>query len=295
MDSRWHLSTLPWKSEILLPFDMGEDHRFFHVTSHASSLEQAGAYRSRYQLRKQGLVGLGGSHRDAPQMVSFVVELDSAQRILTAIRSMARTIHGQMAPSSLVQAMLEWLDFPDSESWKTAMGEHFGFTDFGETDYNEETQEFLHELASVFFEINEDQDLENLLSGHGWRDLLVQQGPEMDKRLRGLGPERIYDSVRGFENLLVSSFGSTYQNGDFQPGTCLPVVGFVAPFDKFFKIQPDDVSITQAAVRDGAEIQTNEEECELRIHPDDLQLIALRVEERGPVSKLPPPERKRTR
>jgi len=55
----------------------------------------------------------------------------------------------------------------------------------------------------------------------------------------------------------------------------------VAPFDTFVQVDPDEISITQAAVKSGASLETNYDECEIRIDPKDVKLIALRVEERG--------------
>lgn len=231
-------------------------------------------------MRKEGIIGLSGGAKDAPDKISFVLEIDRAKTLLHAIRTMSRCCHDQVSIRDLLSTMLDWLDFPDSFGWDSAMMDVFGMDeDSGSfVYYGEETEDFLKSLLNTIL-VDESLVSEELLRKAGWNALLKGLGKDWEDQFNY--PINRYEAVQAFETVLERILGNHYAGAGEIPGVCTPIVGFVAPFEDFLRIQPDDICITQASVKEGASFETNCGECEIRLLPDDVKLIALRVEERG--------------
>lgn len=272
--TRWILN--PTKHTIHLPYPTGEeDEGFFHVTSHSYELQKRGEYLSRRQLSSEGIVGLGGGPNDAPDLVSLVIDLEDAKRILRAMRSMSRAVHELISPNDLIREMLDWTSFPDGMEWQDAMSDTFGMNGFSEPEWNEDADAFFSELMNALSIDETDVLSEELFSKAGW-DLVLK------KDFSWMGPRDVYEMVQDFEGILARGVGTSYQGkGSECPGACLPVVGFVGSFDSFLKIEPDNISISQAALMEGAKVDEFYPECEIRVRPENLKLVRVRVEESG--------------
>ncbi|HNT34965.1 MAG TPA: hypothetical protein PKH07_08210 [bacterium] len=279
--STWFLHPRNFQEKIHLPLDFSDPELgFFHVTSHAARLQKSWQYRSRLELRSEGIVGLSGGPQDAPNKISFILELDRAKTLLHAIRTMSRACHDQISIRDLLSTMFDWLDFPDCSGWEFAMMNVFGLDEesCSMVDYNEDTESFLKSLLNAIL-VDESLVSPELLTSSGWRNLLKGLGKDWENQF--IYPINRYDAARAFETVLEKVLGDEYVGAGEIPGICVPIVGFVAPFEDFLRVQPDDICITQAAVKEGASIETNYGECEVRLFPKEVKLVAMRVEERG--------------
>ena len=275
--TNWTLDPYPFLSEKLRPFYEVSQAGFFHVTTRASMVEKSRRLKSRAELdqefsNEESIRGLGGG---PDSVVSFTFRLDRAMTLLTAIRSMARTLQGDMSRMDLLLEMLEWTGFPEDPIWSSWIREA-----------DEEPRRRLFQGISNRFLLPHrpmgEEDLENIGRKWFWTNLFADNEVEIDS----MSDFDLYDAVRDFESFLDAFLGEAKGAHGQGPSLCTKTIGFMADFRAFRSIEPDQVSIVQVACQKHANVTIIARECELRIHPSNVKLVMNRVEERGSVAAV---------
>jgi hypothetical protein len=269
------LDPAPWIEVYLDRLPDDEELGFFHVTTRAAMVRQAGALRSRAQLLEQNIVGLGGGHRNvASGLVSFVYVRSRAEWLRTTMQVAARACRNEISAVGVAKAVIDWTGFPDQDPWSTAI-EYLADLDEEREGYDE---------APLL-----DPQIKDVLMAIGGESMVAayERGEVAPWSRRGLfqaidafsaeieqdfeEPQSKYGLLTSLE-LAIDSF----LNPDHESLTeCKPIAGFTGVFRHFRSIDPDDIAIVQVAVRDGARDDYVPEECELRFSPDDIALVSI--------------------
>lgn len=246
----------PWvEGTILEDWYDPDEAGFYHVTTAATAVAESRVLLSRRQSKRIGLGG--GFHNEAPNSVSVLFDFSRAMWLWSAVRTAARAVQGELGAAEVVQAVLEWMDFPDRPEWQ---------------DLIEEQPQVLLELADALG-LDVDAPEETLATTKGWNQALYENAEKLDNEFLP-GADR-YELIRIIEQVFDEFRPEEY----FYDNACLPTVGFTAPAKEFVKILPDEVSIVQVGVREGAPADMVLMECELRFEPKDLMVVRVRAEE----------------
>lgn len=220
----------------------------YHVTTNLPAVLTEGRLRSRRELRtagKQG-AGLGGGFRDqAPDRVSVAVDLDQAERIHGAIRTMAEAVHGRIGGAEAFERMK-------------------GHSDQA-LDAIDRAMDFL---------LDGDEGDESYQWAKRVEDELVRAGQEART---ATGPE-LYEALRRYETTIVDTVAEWTSEGWISDDEllCGTTVGFTEPAHKFARVLPENVGLLHLAARRGADVDFVNEECELRFRPEDLAVTGVR-------------------
>lgn len=252
----------------------------FHVTTQLQTLENNPTLKSRRQLG--GIQGLGGGERHGPDRVSTVFDLERAMVLWGAMRSVVRAVRGEMTPSELAKAMLRWLGFPHAyESWLDTLEQEAADVEEEENTFLDGATELLQGLK-IFGVFPEDPEvLRGLRSQATWMELISNQSRRIDRAFAS-GPD-VYQMVQTIEAIVDENFGRAFHDGEADMILCSRQIGFVAPYEIFSKISPDQISVLQLAAKKGCKADWNPDECEVRFFPGDLRILRYRVEELGPI------------
>ncbi len=257
-----------------------EDVGIFHVTTQLQTLENNPTLKSRRQLA--GIQGLGGSERHGPDQVSTVFDLDRAMALWGGMRSVVRAVRGEMKPSELAKAVLRWLQFPEGyESWLSTLEQDAMDAEEDENTFLDGATELLGALKIFGVYPEESEVLESLRHQSTWMDLISKQSRRIDNVFKS-GPD-VYQMVQSIESVVDENFGMAFHDDEMDMILCSPMIGFVAPYEIFSKISPDQISILQLAAKKGCKADWNPDECEVRFFPGDLRILRYRVEELGPI------------
>jgi len=234
------------------------DAGFFHVTTRGKKVFDEGRLRSRKDV---GVVGLGGGLNDPGKHVSVVINFDRALWLYNAIKGLSEAANNGTAVDVL-RLVLDWTGFPDSE-WSYSL--------------DTEDEGPLEDLGQMAVEIGLDppSDLAELTSRAGWDDLISAQGEQLNEEHRT--PRQRYKLAQFIEDRLESTF---YFPEDWDDGTCVPLVGFTAEASDFVRsVDPEDVTIVQVALRGTTgRVEEIPRECELRLPPDHIRIVAVGCE-----------------
>lgn len=255
----------------------------FHVTTQADILDRERVMKSRLQLAPQGIQGLGGGPQHSPDLVSAVHDLAGAKKLWGAMRTVVRAIRGEIPVVDLLRAMLEWMMFPGGWGHDLGYEDEWSATEvkFTRSQAYEGLWSMVDALQIEGLDLKKSQ-YEPLLSSQGWEDLIERYRATLEERYQGAGYER-YELVQRFEREAEGSFGHLFQEEEDGPRVCVPTVGFVAPYNIFSKIRVDQIAIVQLACREGARVELEVNECEMRFRPEDTRVLRVRVEEQGPI------------
>ena len=207
---------------------------FYHVTTNLPAVLSWGALKSRDQLG-ENVPGLGGGFKnEASDMVSLTHNLGKAHQIYNAMLFAAEVAHGLIPPSQILWDVMQWMDFPD--------------------DFLEESD--LFGVLRWFLTKKQIRDLD-------WPDMgkLLDQAQELQ------APDERYKFMIDVEDAILKF---EQEGNQEQPSNR---VGFTAPFESFSKINPANIAILQIKVRKGADYEHVPQEMELRVDPDDIQLV----------------------
>lgn len=270
-DEMFLLDPYPWvRFSMLGDYCPEDDAGFFHVTTNRDRVFEQGL-RARVET---GVVGLGGGHSDPTgKWVSFVISRGRALWLFAAMRGLLIEAKDGSA-ASVLSLVLEWSGFP---------GDEWGLIWEDEDDDRLQMQE---EDLSSFCEdlgLEPPSDILSLTSAGSWRKMVKQQGDALEKRWPT--PEQRYKLAQFFEHRLRTTF-STDELWDV--GICVPLVGFAASAKEYLKLSPDQFSIVQAAVREGAPYEDIPQECEMRFVSRDIQVVALDCQIEGNAIPVPP-------
>lgn len=255
----------------------------FHVTTQADILDRERVMKSRLQLAPQGIQGLGGGPQHSPDLVSAVHDLAGAHKLWGAMRTVVRAIHGEIPAVALLSSMIEWMGFPWDGIAQGGEGDWEDDQPFAETKAYEGLSNL---LSTMDLDLDDEEEnspglAESLLSERGWAALIEAKRAYLEDRFSG-GKAR-YALVREFERAAEEAFGHVFQDEYDGPRVCVPTVGFVAPYNIFSKIRVDQIAIVQLACREGARVELEVNECEMRFRPEDTRVLRVRVEEQGPI------------
>lgn len=241
-----------------------EDLSFYHVTTRASAVREAGELRSRAALAKDKVVGLGGgAQNQASGYVSFVYTRDRAEWLARAIGLAARAARNAIPAHEVARELRLWTDFPRGEPWSTALDDTY--------DRDEEAHADFEEAVADAFDLVDERGgvLDDFA---GWLD---RWRPRIDRAFST--GRRKYELIQRFETVL-EEFIDRWQHlyaSEFAAVDCRPIVGFTAPYAAFAKIDPDDIAIVRAAVRIRAPVDYVPAECELRFRPEDVRVLSV--------------------
>lgn len=265
---KFELDPLEWlKGSKMEPFYDREETGFFHVTTRADQVERSKKIKSRDQLDSEdenAPRGLAGGPGD---VVSFTFLLSRARVLWSAMRAMSRMMHGELSNSELMEEFFHWTGFPDNPMWKKF----------------EDRSRHLRAMSRFVLAMNMNpEDVFDLDEMHTSRDW-IRFVRDYQDHFNEMGSGDMYMVIRDCENYLEQAMGQEMPPGRPSTDLCTRTIGFFAKYNDFAKIQPDQISIVQVAVRKGSDIGRVNRECELRIRPKDLKLVCTRVEERGHV------------
>lgn len=281
------LDPWPWVEPSVLvdSFDSIAQPGIFHVTTQVDILEKTRMMRSRAQLRHLGIEGLGGDERQSPHLVSTVYDLDQAKMLWGAMRTVCRAVQGLISTTDMLKAAIQWMEFPDA--WlQDDIYIDYDDEEYAEAMERQAIQQVAYELSLDVHEDGPDSvDVEPLMSTEGWLNFLDTHAEELNRHY-GDGRARYY-LLQALEQVILREFPDAFRDHEADLIVGCKLVGFVAPFDKFARVQPDQISIVQLSVRVGATVEYIPDESELRFHPNDLRIEKLRLEETGPLV-LPP-------
>lgn len=245
-----------------------DDAGFFHVTTNRDRVFDQGL-RARSET---GIVGLGGGWTDRKgNRVSFTINHNRALWLYEAMRGLRLAMRDDDA-ATVLRLALDWTGFP-GDQWS------FNF------DEAEEASASWDDLGDLCTELNltPPKEIQDLAFRGAWDHMLNEQAEALDEKWSG--PEGRYRLAQFFESRLESTF---YIPEWWDDGTCVPLVGFTASADVYGTIEPDQFSIVQAAVREGADEDAVHRECELRFGSKDIQVVAIDCEYAFNVIRVPP-------
>lgn len=261
-DPSFSLDPYEWVAGTVLEDYCDEDDAgFFHVTTRGAKVFEEGRLRSRKDV---GAVGLGGGHTDPGHHVSVVVSYSRARWLYDAIKGLARACHKGTAVD-VVKLVLDWTGFP-GDNWNNVFD-----------DEPEDGATWPVDLLQTIYGMGLTNvgDKYDLTTGSGWRALLAEQGDTLNEEYRS--PRQRYKLAQYLEDRLEALF---YIPEGWDDGICVPLVGFTAQPADFLKIDPDDVTIVQVALRETVgHVADIPRECELRLPPADIQIVAVGVED----------------
>jgi hypothetical protein len=206
---------------------------FYHVTTNLPAVLSWGALKSRNQL--DDAAGLGGGYKNvAADMVSITHNLGKAHQIYDGIVYAAEVAHGMVPPSRILVDVMDWMGFPDDLL----------------------TDSPVYGLLRRYLTKKQIRDLD-------WADM----GKLLDANSELQSPEDRYRFMIDVEDAIMN-FES---EGEQEYPTSR--IGFTAPFESFSKVTPANVGIIQLRLRKGARVEHVPEEQELRVEPDDIQIV----------------------
>jgi len=226
----------------------GSGFGLYHVTTNLPAVLTEGRLRSRRELRtagKQG-AGLGGGFRDqAPDRVSVAVDLDQAERIHGAIRTMAEAVHGRIGGAEAFERM---------------------------KGYSNQALDAID--RAMDFLLDGDEEDESYRWAKRVEDELVQAGQEA----RDATGHELYEALRRYETTIVDTVAEWTNEGWISDDelVCGTTVGFTEPAHKFARVRPEDVGLLRLAARRGVYVDLVVAECELRFYSDDLVITAVK-------------------
>jgi hypothetical protein len=276
-DEDFILDPRPWTDGTVLE---GHDaDGFFHVTTNRHRVFEDGRLRSRQDV---GAVGLGGGHIDRGHHVSFVTNWSRAMWLYESMRRLREELEPAGTAVGVLKLALEWSGFPDDFAWQNLHDRLESDAEMGWTTTEKS-------LKRIFFYVvgGDEGDLDHafdelplLETSREWLQAIDANADAINDAYPS--PAARYSLVQLFEG-----YARTFLPDDSrtdEPNTCVPTVGFTAPFERFMKIDPKQMSITQVAVRRGAHpADLIPEECELRFKPEDVQLVAVDCQDRANV------------
>ena len=207
---------------------------FYHVTTNLPAVASWGALKSREQLG-EGAMGLGGGFKnEAQDKVSLTHNLGKANQIYDGLTYAAEVAHGMIPPSSIYRDVIDWMGFPD---------------------------DFLTE--SPVYRVLRKHLTKKQIRELDWDDM----GKILDASPNLRTPEERYGFMIEVEDAIMNF----EQEGEQDYPTNR--VGFTAPFETFSKINPSNIGIVQLRLRKGAPVEHVPQEQELRVAPDDIQIV----------------------
>lgn len=245
-----------------------DDAGFFHVTTNRDRVFEQGL-RARSET---GIVGLGGGWTDRKgNRVSFTINHHRALWLYEAMRGLRLAMRDDDA-ATVLRLVLDWTGFP-GDQWS------FNF------DEVEEASASWDDLGDLCAELNltHPKEIQDLAFRGAWDHMLNEQAESLDEKWSG--PEGRYRLAQFFENRLESTF---YIPEWWDDGTCVPLVGFTASAAVYGSIEPDQFSIVQAAIREGADEDAVHRECELRFASKDIQVVAIDCQYLSQAIRVPP-------
>lgn len=281
---RWTLDPWPWiEGSIFGEGGRDPDQGLFHVTTRVDAVRASGGLKARRELG--GIVALGGGPKnEAPDLVSFVYDRSRALWLYGAIHATARAARDQIDAVELVKLMFEWTGFPDDSDWSSFIDNWIEMHAevWGEEQAETEMWGMLVDVGASIgvpeFALSSDS-----LVSFRQSDWLRLVDAHADAVRANLGSARAkYRAVQDFEQILSARFTSV-DSVDSDLISCESVVGFTAPFDRFSKIDPDQVSVLQCEARIGANVDFEPSECELRFAPKDVRVVRYGVEKDGAI------------
>jgi hypothetical protein len=262
-DPKFLLDPRPWTDGTFLE-DFTADNDgigFFHVTTNRDRVFKDGRLRSRQDVE---VIGLGGGHVDKGHHVSFVTDWNRAVWLYESMKQLREQLEPGGSAAAVLKLVLEWTGFPDDYAWRD-------LADAIESGDWELEHQLKGMTSSIVGGDPEDDNAPMLGSAREWREAIDAHAERLNAEAST--PERRYDLARWFERAMLDLLPKP---GWGDPEICIPTVGFTAPFARFMQIDPAQMSIVQAAVREGAEAaDIVPEECELRFAPKDIQLVAI--------------------
>jgi len=298
--SEWTLDPWPW----IEGTSYGEggrdpDHGLFHVTTRADAVRESGGLKARRDLG--GIEALGGG-------VSFTYDKSRALWLYGAIHATALAARGEIDPIEYVGLIFEWTGFPDDIWGEIISGYEDEVTQIAEAQYGNSDQFDRHHvedgvlvttLGGATFVNNLMRDVDYYLwdicravgipehsyvrreplsrySRGDWATLIAQNESSIREHLST--GAAMYSLVQTFETVLQHNIESLAK---FEDKPCMPVVGFTASFEKFSRIDPDQVTVLQCKARLGARVDFEPAECELRFAPKDVLVVRYGVERDG--------------
>jgi len=260
------------EDEDSMPGDPGYTPGIFHVTSRLTEVMASGELKARRQLK--GKVGLGGGlGNEAPDLVSFVPDLDRARWLADAMIVAAEAAWNMISATEVIESVLNRCDFPtDYDRWT-----------FQDPEYEEIYNRGLYStLLDVSGEFGLDvDDPESLLYFEGWKEALQQQKERVESTFHS--GKLKYELIQKAERLF-GELETDYSQRIF-PSV---LVGFTASWDAFSMINPMEIAVLQCGVRESAPGELNPGEQEIRFPPEDVILVS---HERMISWPVPVPER----
>ena len=266
-DPTFSLDPYEWVAGTVLEDYCDEDDAgFFHVTTRGAKVFEEGRLRSRSDV---GVIGLGGGRIDPGKHVSVVINYSRACWLYDAIKNLSRTCKRGTAVD-VVKLVLDWTGFPHN-NWSLAFDDD---PEEGAT-WPVDLLEFIYEIGMTNVGGEGDYGRHDLTTRKGWDALLAEEGAEVNKKWNT--PGKRYKLAQFMEDRLESTF---YHEDWWDGGICVPLVGFTAAPAEFLRIDPDDVTIVQVALRETVGlVEDIPRECELRLPPANIQIVAVGCED----------------
>lgn len=271
MKPGFHLDPYRWvEGTVLEDYCSEEDAGFFHVTTNRERVFEQGL-RARSET---GVVGLGGGSSDPRgSKVSFVINYPRALWLFAAMRGLLVAAQDEDAAAVLLLA-LEWTGFP-GDVWS------FNWDDVEDGDTERQADDLGDLCAELGLEPPD--DILSLAFGGPWTKMIKEQKANLGRKWAT--PEQRYALAQFFEDRLRSTFAvDDWWDG----GVCMPLVGFTASAKKYLSLSPDQFSIVQAAIAEGAPNEDIPQECEMRFASKNVQVVAIGCQEQKNVIPVPP-------
>jgi hypothetical protein len=263
----------------------GDVDGLYHVTTRSTRVREAGALRSRGELRSAGIVGLGGGYKnEAPDAVSFVWQLERARWLAGAMRVAALAARDEISAVAVVRAVFAWADYPNGEPWGPwidSLWEDQLTEGELETALRPHAENLFGEIITGDLGLSlgyAAQDWGDLYSTAGIADWLARNASTIEENHpSGRAKYRLLQQIE----LALTEWAERHVF-DWNDLYCVPLVGFTAEHARFKETLPSEIAIVQAAVRIGAREQDLvPRECELRFLPRDVVIVATNVAGHG--------------
>jgi hypothetical protein len=246
-DPKFLLDPRPWTDGTVLEYSDTDDAGFFHVTTSRDRVFEDGRLRSRQDVKA---IGLGGGHVDKGHHVSFVTDWNRAMWLYESMKQLREQLEPDGSAAAVLKLILEWTGYPNDPVWP---------------DDDERLDMYAQRLAAG----SGAAALGTVLASRKqWLTAIKRNAKQIEKKWPT--PEARYEMVIWAEETMAFLLPSPDER------LCVPLVGFTAPFARYMQIDPAQMSVVQAAVREGAKVaDIIPDECELRFAPKDIQLVAI--------------------
>lgn len=170
-------------------------------------------------------------------------------------------VYDQISYAELLLDFLGWTGFPQSPTWQRT------FSSLSE----ERLQRLFRRVAEALaIPAHWYEQPEDLMRRQTWVDLISEASDSFSET-----PRSMYANIQDAENQL-QSVGIRSADPSVPDEVCEPIVMFMAKFNDFARIDPEEVQVFQLAARKTASPTKIARECELRFFPEDLRIVSER-------------------